>query len=180
MSSAAPPARPSRRHAGARAAWKTSQPSGITDSAIAATQDTNTPAVGTAAAIAISSASFAAEKIVLPTGTHSALRSPVSTPSCSVSSDQPITAAMNPRPCEVPCRKRYDGPQKSSVSRNTAAAKATIAELPAYVRRISRPALRPDTGMKRVSAPVSVTAISPARNFIAAIAAEPWPTASSV
>ena len=33
--------------------------------------------------------------------------------------------------------------------------------------------------MKRASAPVRVTAVSPARSFIAAIAAEPWPTAAS-
>ena len=38
----------------------------------------------------------------------------------------------------------------------------------------------PDTGMKRAIAPVRVSAVIPARNFIAAIAAEPWPTASSV
>jgi hypothetical protein len=34
--------------------------------------------------------------------------------------------------------------------------------------------------MNRASAPVSVRAVSPARNFIAAIAAEPWPTADSL
>ena len=66
------------------------------------------------------------------------------------------------------------------MSRKTAAANATTTELPAYVRKISRPVARPATGMKRASAPVSVTAVSPARSFIAAIAAEPWPTAASV
>jgi hypothetical protein len=34
-------------------------------------------------------------------------------------------------------------------------------------------------GMNRARAPVSVTAVRPARSFIAAIAAEPWPTADS-
>ncbi|GAA1684642.1 hypothetical protein GCM10009680_25280 [Streptomyces yatensis] len=109
----------------------TSQPSGSTDTAIEATQDTNTPAVGIAGANATSSTSFAAEKTVLPTGTQNALRSPVSTPSWRVSSDQPTTATMKPRPWSGPCRKRYDGPQVLSVSRKTTAASATTTELAA-------------------------------------------------
>lgn len=146
---------------------------------MAATHDTKTPAVGIATAKATSSPSFTAENTVLPTGTQSALRSPVSTPSWSVSTFQAMTAAMNPRPFKGPCRKRYDGPHTSSVSRKTTAATATISELPAYVRKMSRPVARPATGMKRASAPVRATAVRPARNFIAAIAAEPWPTADS-
>ncbi len=147
---------------------------------MAATHDTKTPLVGIAAANATSSASFTAENTVLPTGTHSALRSPVSTPSCSVSSDQATTARMKPRPLTGPCRNRYDGPHTFRVSRKTTAADATTTELPRYVRRTRRPVERPATGMKRARAPVSVTAVRPARSFIAAIAAEPWPTADSL
>ncbi|CAM5526411.1 hypothetical protein SGLAM104S_00922 [Streptomyces glaucescens] len=44
---------------------------------------------------------------------------------------------------------------------------------------MSRPVVRPATGMNRARAPVRVTAVRPARSFIAAIAAEPWPTADS-
>ncbi len=73
---------------------------------MAATQATNTPVVGMAAERPTSSASFTAEKTVLPTGTHMALRSPVSTPSWRVSSDQAMTAMMKPKPCSGPCRKR--------------------------------------------------------------------------
>ena len=116
---------------------------------------------------------------MLPTGTHSALRRPVSTPSWSVRTFQATTAAMKPSPFTGPCRKRYDGPHTSSVSRKTTAATATITELPAYVRKMRRPVARPATGMKRASAPVRVTAVRPARSFIAAIAAEPCPTADS-
>lgn len=158
---------------------KTSRPSGTTDRAIAATQETKTPVVGIAAASPMSSASFTAENTVLPTGTQSALRSPVSTPSCRVSSDQATTARMKPRPLSGPCRKRYEGPHAFSVSRKTTAASATTTELPAYVRKMRRPVARPATGMKRARAPVRVTAVRPARSFIAAIAAEPWPTAVS-
>ena len=66
--------------------------------AIAATHDTNTPMVGIAAANSTSSTSLTAENTVLPTGTHSALRSPVSTPSWSVSSDQATTARDEAEP----------------------------------------------------------------------------------
>ncbi|CAM5526483.1 hypothetical protein SGLAM104S_00923 [Streptomyces glaucescens] len=109
----------------------TSQPSGRTETAIAATQDTKTPVVGTAAAHATSRPSFTAENAVLPTGTHSALRSPVSTPSWRVSRFQAITAAMKPSPFTGPSRKPYDGPNRSSVSRNPPAASATTSELAA-------------------------------------------------
>ncbi len=44
---------------------------------------------------------------------------------------------------------------------------------------MSRAVRCPDTGMKRARAPVSVTAVSPASSFIAAMAAEPCPTADS-
>ncbi len=109
----------------------TSQPSGTTEVAIAATQDTKTPVAGTATANATSSPSLTAENTVLPTGTQGALRSPVSTPSWSVSRFQATTAAMNPRPFIGPCRKRYEGPHTSRVVRNTPAASATTSELPA-------------------------------------------------
>ncbi len=114
--------------------------------AIAATQDTKTPVVGRATANATSRASFTAENTLLPTGTQGALRSPVSTPSCRVSTFQAATAAMKPSPVSVPCRKRYDGPHASRVSRKTPAASATTRELPAYVLRMSRPVRRPETG----------------------------------
>ncbi|GAA2908398.1 hypothetical protein GCM10020221_00650 [Streptomyces thioluteus] len=80
----------------------TSQPSGRTDAPIETTHETNTPDAGSTVARAIRRASFTAEKTVLPTGTHIALRSPVSTPSWRVSTDQAITAAANPSPCESP------------------------------------------------------------------------------
>lgn len=154
-------------------------PSGTTEVRIARTQETKTPVVGMLTASATSSASFTAENTVLPTGTHGALRSPVSTPSCSVSRFQEATAMMKPSPLTDPCRKLYDGPQVSRVSRNMPAANDTTTQLAAYVRKMSRPVARPATGMKRARAPVRATAVSPARNFIAAIAAEPWPTADS-
>ncbi len=157
----------------------TSKPSGTTENAIAATQDTKTPLVASTDASPTSSASFTAENTVLPTGTHGALRSPVSTPSCSVSRFQEITATTKPSAGTGPCRKRYEGPQSSSVSRKIPAPHATTIELPAYVRKMSRPVARPATGMKRARAPVRVTAVSPASSFIAAIAAEPCPTADA-
>lgn len=155
----------------------TSQPSGTTEKAIAATQDTKTPLAANTDASPTSSANFTAEKTVLPTGTQGALRSPVSTPSCSVSRFQATTATTKPSAGIGPCRKRYEGPQSFSVSRKIPAPNATTTELPAYVRKMRRPVARPATGMKRARAPVRVTAVSPARSFIAAMAAEPWPTA---
>ncbi len=155
----------------------TSRPSGTTENAIAATQDTKTPLVASTDASPTSSASFTAENTVLPTGTQGALRSPVSTPSCSVSTFQATIARMKPRPLTGPCRKRYEGPHVFRVSRKIPAPSATTTELPTYVRKMRRPVARPATGMKRARAPVRVTAVSPASSFIAAIAAEPWPTA---
>jgi hypothetical protein len=73
---------------------------------MAATQDTNTPMVGIAAANSTSSTSLTAENTVLPTGTHSALRSPVSTPSWRVSTDQATTASTNTSAWRGSCRKR--------------------------------------------------------------------------
>lgn len=73
----------------------------------------------------------------------------------------------------------YDAPQASSVSRKTAAASATTSELAAYVPPTRRPVSRPARGTKRTTAPIIVVAVMLASSRIAAIAAEPWPTASS-
>ncbi len=98
---------------------------------MAATQETKTPIMGIVAASPISSTSFTAENTVLPTGTHSALRSPVSTPSCRVSRFQAMTATTKTSAGAGPCRKRYEGPHTCSVSRKTPAASATTTQLPA-------------------------------------------------
>ncbi len=86
------------------AAWrgmsrrKTSQPSGRVENAMATAQDTKMPSTGSAPAKTTRRTSFPTEKTAFPAGTHSALRSPVSTPSWSVSSAQATHAATNSAP----------------------------------------------------------------------------------
>src|SRR4029077_8416054 len=98
---------------------KTSQPSGSTDSAMAATHETKTPVAGITVASTTSRASLAVENTVLPNGTHTALRNPVNTPSCRVSTDQATTAPTKASPGTTPLRKWYEGPHNPSVSRKT-------------------------------------------------------------
>ncbi len=167
------------------AAWrgmslrKISQPSGSVEKAIATAQDTKMPRTGSVPAKTARRASFPTENTAFPAGTHSALRRPVSTPSWRVSSAQATHAATNTAPAMGVPSGAYDAPQVSSVSRNTAAASATTSELTAYVPHTRRPVSRPARGTKRTTAPIIVVAVMLASSRIAAMAAEPCPTASS-
>lgn len=88
------------------AAWagislrKISHPSGRIDRTIAAAQERKTPRVK--AAKPARSSSLPSENTALPTGTQTALRSPVSTPSCKVSTAQATEASTKTTPDESP------------------------------------------------------------------------------
>lgn len=119
------------------------------------------------------------ENTALPTGTQPDLRRPVSTPSWSVSSAQATHATTNAVPAAAVPSGAYVAPHRSRVSRKTKAATVTTTELAAYARHTSEPVARPARGTKRTTAPIIVVAVMLASSRIAAIAAEPWPTASS-
>ncbi len=109
----------------------TSHPSGTVDSAIAAPQETNTPSTGIAPAKTISSTSLPSENTALPSGTQTASRSPVSTPSCRVRIAQATHEATKRTPATGVPSGAYEGPQRSRVSRKTTPATATTSELTA-------------------------------------------------
>ena len=61
-------------------------------------QEMSMPSAGMAAARASNSTILTTPKVPFSSGTHAALRSPVSTPSCSVKMPQAITQAIKTSP----------------------------------------------------------------------------------
>ena len=87
------------------------------------------PRAGTAEARASSSTILTTPNVPFSSGTHGALRSPVSTPSCSVKIPQAITQPTKARPGIQPLSWAYEEPQWLTVSRKGIATSTEASEL---------------------------------------------------